>query len=160
MRKLSRRTLAPVAALTTLGLAGTAFAVGPVKGATYSAVIAKVERFNGKLYHSTKPFSFKVSADGKKAGPFTFRMGYPVYCQGGGFGTVHSKTVQISNKGAFTAKLPIIFSINGKNNHQGFVIVKGKFAKHGKASGTVFTDFNGGGSCNGTSKFTASAAKH
>jgi hypothetical protein len=52
----------------------------------------------------------------------------------------------------FTVKLPIYFA--PAHEHQGFVIVTGSFAKHGKESGKVRTDFTHSSSCNGSSSYS------
>lgn len=144
------------AAIVLAGLlavsAGTAVALAaaPIKGATYQGKL--------KLPHATNqtfPISFKVSANGKRVSKFTLAHGYPVYCQGGGFGQQQPGSGTVTSKGKFTVKLPIVFTFGPTHRHQGFVIVTGTFAKHGKESGTVVTDFTGVHTCNGTSTYTA-----
>jgi hypothetical protein len=141
------------AAIVLAGLlaasAGTAVALAaaPIKGATYQGKL--------KLPHATSvtfPISFKVSANGKRVSNFTLAHGYPVYCQGGGFGQQQPASGTVTSKGKFTVKLPIFFA--PAHQHQGFVIVTGTFAKNGRESGTVVTDFTRAHVCNGTSTYT------
>jgi hypothetical protein len=146
--KLDRRVLTAIA-LTTLVAAsagaGAALAAAPINGATYEGKlsVASNVRF---------PISFKVSGNGKRVGSFTLSNGYPIYCQGGGFGALQPASGTITQNGTFEVKLPIYFA--PAHSHQGFVIVTGSFAKHGKESGKVTTDLTHGGSCNGTSRYT------
>lgn len=146
--KLHRRVptaiaLAALVAATTG--AAAALAAKPIRGATYS----------GRISHAsnvTYPISFKVSGNGKRVGNFTLLSGYPVYCQGGGFGTVQPASGTITKHGTFKVRLPIYFA--PAHQHQGFVIITGSFAKHGKESGRVMTVFTHSGGCNGTSSYT------
>jgi hypothetical protein len=147
-----------VLCLTIIGVlaaASVALAVKPakpVKGATYSGNIVRVIESAGKTFKSTFPISFKVSKNGKKVSGFTLTSNYPIYCQGGGFGTPQAASGRISKKGSFTVKLPLYFAPS--HQHQGFLIVSGKFAKHKKESGAVKTDFTKYHACNGTAKYT------
>ena len=93
-----------------------------------------------------------MSANGKRVRDFVLTSNYPVYRQGGGFGAVQAASGTISKHGTFKVKLPIYFAPT--HQHQGFVIVTGTFAKHGKESGTVRTDFTRSSSCNGTSRYS------
>ena len=140
-----------VALLVVSAGTAVALAAAPIKGATYQGEL--------KLPHATNqtfPISFKVSASGKGVSNFTLSHGYPVYCQGGGFGQQQPGSGTITKKGKFTVKLPLVFEFGPPpHRHQGFVIVTGTFAKHGKVSGTVVTDFTPGHTCNGTSTYTA-----
>ena len=146
--KQDRRVITAVALAAFVAAsagAGVALAAAPIKDATYK----------GRLSVASSvafPISFKVSTDGKRVGSFTFSNGYPIYCQGGGFGALQPASGTITNNGTFTVKLPIYFAPG--HSHQGFVIVTGSFAKHGKESGKVTTDFTHGVSCNGTSSYT------
>lgn len=147
-RLRGRTPVAAVLAALFVMVGGTAVALAasPIKGATYQGKL--------KLPHATNetfPISFKVSANGKRVSKFTLLHGYPVYCQGGGFGQMQPASGTITNSGKFSVKLPIVFTPT--HQHQGFVIVTGTFAKHGKESGTVVTDFTGH-VCNGTSTYT------
>ena len=99
--------------------------------------------------------AFEVSANGKKVHDFSLPSGYPVYCEGGGFGEAQDATAKISSKGTFTAKLPIYFAPT--HDHEGFVKVTGKFGKKGHESGKVITEFSTSKTCNGTSQYTATA---
>ena len=149
MRISPDRRLAAAIALTAL-VAVTigpvaALAAKPVSGATYSGKISRASNV-------TFPISFKVSANGKRVSSFVLASSYPVYCQGGGFGAVQPASGTISKHGTFKVKLPIYFA--PAHQHQGFVIVTGTFAKHGKESGTVRTDFTRSSSCNGTSRYS------
>lgn len=135
-----------LAALVVAAGAAAALAATPIKGATYTGKL--------KLPHAssvTFPISFKVSANGKRVSDFSFPHGYPVYCQGGGFGQQQAASAPITKRGRFTVKLPIYFA--PARSHQGFVIVTGTFAKHGKESGKVMTDFTTSAGCNGTSTY-------
>jgi hypothetical protein len=114
-------------------------------GATYSRKISRASNV-------TFPISFKVSANGKHVSSFVLTSNYPVYCQGGGFGTAQSATGTISKHGTFKVKLAIYFA--PEHDHQGFVIVTGSFAKHGEEHGKVTTDFTHSRSCNGSSNYS------
>ncbi len=144
------RRLTTAIGLTALvavtGGAAAAIAAKPVRGATYSG---KIARTSNVVYG----ISFKVSANGKHVSHFVLTSGYPVYCQGGGFGTVQRASGKISRHGTFKVKLPIYFA--PAHQHQGFVIVSGSFTKHRKEHGKVITDFTHSGTCNGTSSYTA-----
>jgi hypothetical protein len=144
--------LTVIAALAAASVALAAKPAKPVKGATYSGKITRVIKSAGKTFKSTYPIRFKVSKNGKKVSGFTLTAGYPVYCQGGGFGSPLSASGKISKKGTFTVKLPLYFA--PEHQHQGFVIVSGKFGKKKKASGTVKTDFTKFHTCNGSAKYT------
>ena len=130
-----------------------ALAASPKKGATYVGKINRV--YKGKVVYSDE-ISFKVSSNGKKVGSFSLPNGYPVYCEGGGFGEAQDATAKISSKGTFTAKLPLYFAPS--HQHQGFLQITGKFGKKGRVSGNAKTDFTISKSCNGTSKYTAMAS--
>jgi hypothetical protein len=143
--RLHRRVLGAIALIALVATAegAAAFAATPIKGATYE----------GKIAHTSNvaySISFKVSANGKRVSNFTLTNGYPVYCQGGGFGTVQKASGTVAKNGTFDVKLPIYFS---PSQHQGFVIINGRFAKHDKESGKVMTDFTHGTTCNGTSRY-------
>jgi hypothetical protein len=158
MLALSRRAVTPAVALAMLGAAGAqalASTAKPVHGATYSGEITRVVHSGGKTFRSQYPISFAVSATGKRVSAFALPSFYPVYCQGGGFGVAQSKSGEISGKGKFKVKLPLYFAPT--HAHEGFLVVSGTFAKHGKVSGTAFTDFTKSKICNGTAKFSAKA---
>jgi hypothetical protein len=149
MRISLGRRLATAIALTALvavtsGVAA-ALAAKPVSSAKYSGKISRTSNV-------TFPISFKVSANGKRVSSFVLPNSYPVYCQGGGFGAVQGASGTISKHGTFKVKLPIYFA--PAHDHEGFVIVTGSFAKHGKESGKVRTDFTHSSSCNGTSSYS------
>ncbi len=146
MIRLHRRVLGAVdlIALVVTAEGAVAFAATPIKGATYEGKIARTSNV-------TYSISFKVSANGKRVSSFTLTNGYPVYCQGGGFGAVQQASGTIARNGTFDVKLPIYFSPS--HQHQGFVIISGSFAKHGTESGKVMTDFTHGSTCNGTSRY-------
>jgi hypothetical protein len=129
--------------------AGSATAAHPAKGKTYSGSIKH-------LANVTYTIAFEVSANGKKVHDFSLPSGYPVYCEGGGFGEAQDATAKISSKGTFTAKLPIYFAPT--HDHEGFVKITGKFGKKGHESGKVITEFSTADTCNGTSKYTAKAS--
>ncbi len=128
----------------------SANAAHPAKGKTYSGSVKRLAGAN-----ITFPISFQVSKNGKKVHDFSLPSGYPVYCEGGGFGEVQKATAKVSSKGTFTAKLPIYFAPT--HQHQGFVKITGKFGKKGHESGKVITEFSTSDTCNGTSKYTAKA---
>ncbi len=128
----------------------TSLAAAP-KAATYAGQIKREGA-------TSQPIQFTVTKSRKKVTSFSFPSSYPVYCQGGGFGTPVSKPVKISVQGTFTAKLPLVFTPRHQN--QGTLIVTGTFTPHGKVRGSVTTDFkavNNLNTCNGTSTFSASA---
>lgn len=91
----------------------------------------------------------------RKVHDFSLPSGYPVYCEGGGFGEAQDATAKISSKGTFTAMLPIYFAPT--HDHQGFVKITGKFGKKGHESGKAITEFTTSKTCNGTSKYTTKA---
>lgn len=126
-------------------------AASPKKGRTYSGLI---KRTAGAT--TTFSISFEVSKGGTKAHDFSLPGGYPVYCEGGGFGEAQDATARISKKGTFTARLPIYFA--PAHEHQGFVTVTGKFGNKGRESGKVTTEFTKADTCNGTSKYTTKVA--
>ncbi len=128
--------------------AAFAFAAKPAKGKTYSGVI----RVNATV---RDPISFKVSSSGAKVIKFSFPSGYPIYCQGGGFGIPQTSSARISNRGTFKAKLPIVFTPT--HTRQGFLKVSGRFRSHKREKGRVVTDFTHSPSCNGTSKYATRA---
>lgn len=149
-RLSARRPIAIFLATLVALLGGTAAALAakPIKGKTYQGKL--------KLPHAsnvTYGISFKVSANGKRVSSFSLPQGYPIYCQGGGFGQQQAASGEITKTGKFTVKLPIYFA--PAHQHQGFVIITGAFAKHGKESGTVKTDFTKSHVCNGTATYTA-----
>jgi hypothetical protein len=150
MKRVLCLTIVGVLAAASVALA--AKSVKPVKGATYSGKMTRVVKSMGNTFKSTFPISFKVSKNGKKVSGFTFTSSYPVYCQGGGFGSPQAASGKISAKGTFKVKLPLYFA--PAHSHQGFLIVSGKFGKKKKASGTVKTDFTKFSTCNGTAKYT------
>jgi hypothetical protein len=141
-----------IAALAAASIALAAKPAKPVKGATYSGNITRVIKSGGKTFKSTFPISFKVNKKGTKVSGFTLTNNYPIYCQGGGFGSPQAASGRISKKGAFKVKLPLYFA--PAHQHQGFLIVSGKFGKRKKESGTVKTDFTTSSTCNGTAKYT------
>ncbi len=141
-----------IAALATLAAsAGSAGAAHPATGKTYSGSIKRPAGAN-----ITFPITFEVSKNGKKVQDFSLPSGYPVYCEGGGFGEAQDATAKILSKGAFTAKLPIYFAPT--HDHQGFVKITGKFGKKGRESGKAITEFTTSKACNGTSKYTTKAS--
>ena len=147
--KVDRRVptaIALTALVAATGGAAAALAAKPIKGATYKGKILRASNV-------TYPISFKVSENGKRVSKFALSNGYPVYCQGGGFGAVQPASGTITKHGTFKVKLPIYFA--PVHEHQGFVIITGSFAKHSKESGKVRTDFTHSNSCNGTSSYTA-----
>jgi hypothetical protein len=147
-----RKRLIPAAVTATFVMAAAfaaiAMAAAPIKGATYKGKLKL--RPGAKV---TLAISFKVSTNGKRVGNFKLPNGYPVYCQGGGFGRIQEGSGPISKKGTFKVKLPIYFA--PVHLRQGFVIVTGAFAKHGKVAGRVTTDFTSGTACNGSSAYAA-----
>jgi hypothetical protein len=148
--KLDRRQGLGAIAATALLVAGgspAAPAAQPTHGATYSGTIKRVVHSNGHTYRSTFTISFRVSASGKQVSGFTFAQNYPVYCQGGGFGSPQPKQGRVSTKGTFEVKLPLYFAPRHQN--QGSLVITGKFGQHGTESGKVTTDFKNATSCNG-----------
>jgi hypothetical protein len=131
--------------------AATALATAPVRGAKYTGLIKRY--YHGTLL-TTFPISFNVSKNGKKVSDFVFKAAYPIYCQGGGFGSPRSRSAAVSSKGTFKVKLPLIFA-PAHNQNQGNLIVTGTFRKHGNVTGTVTTAFRSAKVCNGSSKYSA-----
>jgi hypothetical protein len=152
MRIRPDRRVATAIALTALlavtGGAAVALAANQIKGATYKGKLSLSHASN-----TTFSIRFKVSANGKRVGDFALANGYPIYCQGGGFGAVQSASGTITREGTFKVKLPLYFA--PAHQRQGFVIITGSFAKHGNESGKVMTDFIHAGTCNGTASYTA-----
>jgi hypothetical protein len=139
-----------IALICAVAIPALSVAAAPKKGRTYVGEIKEV--YGGKV-GNTDEISFQVSASGKQVRDFSLPNGYPVYCEGGGFGEAKDATTKITPKGTFTAKLPIYFAY-GSPKHQGFVKVSGKFGKKGRESGKVITEFTKSTTCNGTSKYT------
>lgn len=146
--KFGRRAVAVIAVTGVVGATGVAAVAlaAPIRHATYRGTI---ERASNVIFH----ISFKVSANGRRVSGFALPNGYPVYCQGGGFGSVQAASGTITARGTFKVKLPIVFAPT--HQHQGFVIVTGRFAKHGGESGKVTTAFTKYKICNGTSSYAA-----
>ncbi len=142
MRFKLERALTAIA-LTALVAVPAGFAATPIKGATYKGKISRATSVAFSI-------SFKVSASGKRVSNFMLSS-YPVYCQGGGFGSLQQASGAVSKKGTFKVKLPIYFAPS--HSREGFVIVTGRFAKHRKESGKVMTEFTHAGGCNGTSRY-------
>jgi hypothetical protein len=151
--KAAHSPLAAVCCVLVLiaALVGSANAANPAKGMTYSGTM-KLPKASNVTY----AISFQVSKNGKKVDNFSLPNGYPIYCQGGGFGEAQKATAKVSSKGTFTAKLPIYFAPT--HAHEGFVKVTGKFGKKKQESGKVITEFSNSEECNGTSKYTAKAS--
>jgi hypothetical protein len=149
-RRASASVLALAALLAVTGGAAVALAANQIKGATYKGKISLSHASN-----ITLTIRFRVSANGKRVSSFTLTNGYPIYCQGGGFGTAQSASGTITKDGTFTVKLPLYFA--PAHQHQGFVVITGKFAKHGKESGKVKTDFTHSSRCNGTATYSTKA---
>lgn len=134
----------PAAMLVTLVACAAALAAKPIKGATYAGSIHKTSNVVFTI-------KFTVSKNGTRVSSFSV-PDVPVYCQGGGFGTPQTTTAKVTKHGTFTAKLPLYFAPT--KDHQGYLIVTGKFAKHGKESGTAKTDFTRSTACNGSSTYS------
>jgi hypothetical protein len=141
---------ASLALICALAIPALSVAAAPKKGKTYVGDIKRV--FGGRVAE-TDEISFQVSANGKRVHDFSLPNGYPVYCEGGGFGEAQGATAKITPQGTFTAKLPIYFAY-GSPKHQGFVEVTGKFGKKGHESGKVITEFTKSTTCNGTSRYS------
>jgi hypothetical protein len=139
------------ALIVAVAIPALSIAAQPKKGRSYSGLITRIV----KGYHSTFPISFDVSQNGKTVSDFSMPSGYPVYCEGGGFGEIQAAKAKVSKQGTFTAKLPLYFA--PEHEHQGFVKVTGKFAKKGHESGKVITMFKKSTICNGTSKYKTNA---
>ncbi len=159
MRQASRSERSYVIGLVSTLLLGVlilssavATAAHPARGLTYSGKIKRV--FKGKIVYTDR-ISFKVSSNGREVAQFKLPQGYPVYCQGGGFGTTQNAKAKVKSSGTFKAKLPIYFEPT--KDHEGFVNVTGKFGAKKSVSGTVMTDFTKSKTCNGTSKFAGTA---
>ena len=143
--RLHRRVVGAIALITLVATAegAVAFAATPIKRATYEGKLPYVQRHVFDQLQGER--------ERKAREQFHARERLPVYCQGGGFGTVQKASGTIAKNGTFDVKLPIYFSPS--HEHQGFVIITGSFTKHGKESGKVMTDFTHGTTCNGTSRY-------
>lgn len=147
--------VASIALICAVAIPALSNAAPPKKGKTYVGEIKRV--YGGKVAY-TDEISFKVSASGKQVHDFSLPNGYPVYCEGGGFGEAQDATAKITPAGTFTAKLPLYFAPS--HQHQGYLMVTGKFGKGGRESGKLTTNFTLGNfdqSCNGTSKYSTKA---
>ena len=126
----------------------------PAQHGLYSGAIVRVVKARKTTSRTTFPIALTVSQGGGFVTRISLARGYPVYCQGGGFGTARSRSAQISSTGTFTAMLPIVF--RPTQQPQGFVIVTGTFTPHVGVSGTVHTRFAKKlAACSGTATFTA-----
>ena len=153
LRRGHRALAVPILALLSLSICAVAIAAAPLKGKTYAGTIN--QELNGKVVNEL-PFSFSVSANGKKVKRFSLGS-VPIYCEGGGFGGVSGGSATVSKAGNFKAKLPIIFAPT--HEHQGFVTITGKFGKNGTESGSLSTEFTKASvkSCDGSSRYTTTA---
>ena len=123
-----------LAAAAVLASAGTALASYAIKGASYSG------RYKGGV---TNAISFTVSANGKQV--IGLSVTTPFKCNGGcgGVESPSGGSARISKKGRFQATLKLVNP--GSTKIYGSDTVTGTFLKHGKATGTVTSHFNGGG---------------
>jgi hypothetical protein len=154
LRRRRRALALPVLILPSLIICAAAIAAQPLKGRTYAGTINQV--FNGKVVNEF-PFSFGVSANGKKVKKFNLGASVPIYCEGGGFGGASGGSATVTKAGTFKAKLPIIFTPT--HEHQGFVTITGKFGAKGTESGSLSTEFANAKikSCDGTSRYRTTA---
>jgi len=138
---------AAIAVVATLASAGIALAAKQVKGATY------VGHYKGAA-QTVEAVSFKVSSNGRKVIDLSVQT--PFKCNGGcgGVGTPTGGSARISRRGTFKVKLRIPAPGPGGKS-EGTDTVTGTFHAHGKASGTVTSQFNGG-SAGETKSWTAS----
>ncbi len=128
--------------LVTAGTAGAALAAHPVKGATYT----------GAFGPQQLSITFKVAANGKRVSHFSFG-GFPVGCQGGGFGNPLPASARVSKRGTFKATFRLYFAPD--HSTSGHLIVTGKFLKHGGERGTITTKFTTK-SCDKSESYAAS----
>ncbi len=152
-RRGHRALAVPILVLLSLAICAAAIAAQPLKGKTYAGTINQL--FNGKVVNEF-PFSFSVSANGKKVKRFSLAS-VPIYCEGGGFGGVSGGSATVTKAGTFKAKLPIVFTPT--HEHQGFVTITGKFGKSGTESGSLSTEFAKASvkSCDGSSRYATTA---
>jgi hypothetical protein len=124
-----------LAAAAVLTSAGTALASYAIKGASYSG------HYKGGV---TDAISFNVSANGKQV--IGLSVTTPFKCNGGCGGVERPSggSARISKKGKFQATLKLMSP--GSTKSYGSDTVTGTFLKHGKATGTVTSHFNGGSS--------------
>ncbi|MDQ6745026.1 MAG: hypothetical protein M3Z27_03260 [Actinomycetota bacterium] len=148
-----RRTSSVSLALLCLSLCSTALAAHPRSGATYSGTIRQT--FKHLKIVNRFAISFKVTGSGRRVRSFALQSNYPIYCQGGGFGTVSGGSAAVSKGGRFRVSLPIIFAPT--HQHQGFVIITGAFHAHNRESGRVTTRFMKFAQCGGTSSYSTTA---
>jgi hypothetical protein len=124
------------AAVAMLAVVTGASASSAVKGASYQGSYSD---------GATDAISFKVSVNGKKV--IDLDVSTPVKCEGGcgGIGSASQASASISKNGKFKVKLNLVFP-PGSSKSEGTETVTGKFLKHGMATGTVSSHFNGGSS--------------
>jgi hypothetical protein len=132
------------ALVLALALSAAALGAGALKGGTYS----------GTLVRAKVPIVLKVAKNGKSVTVKVERP--PLYCEGGGVGTkqITRSAVAISKGGSFTATL--VYEFPPTHSTGSKLVVKGKFSGH-KASGSARSEFQGGGSCDGSTSFSAKA---
>jgi hypothetical protein len=136
-RDLRRRLCGSVvvAAMASLVVAAVATASNATKGGSYVGSYSD---------GATDAISFKVSANSKEV--IDLVVSTPVKCQGGcgGIGSASRASASISKNSTFKVKLKLVFP-PGSTKSEGTETVTGKFLKHGRATGTVSSHFNGGG---------------
>ena len=122
-------------AAAMLASGGVALASNVIKGASYAG------HYEGGV---TTSISFTVSANGKKVKDLSVTT--PFKCSGGcgGAGSPIGGSARISKKGKFEATLKLMDP--GSTQAYGSDTVTGTFLKHGKATGTVTSHFDHGGS--------------
>lgn len=140
-------------AAVCLFLSSQALAAHPRTGKTYSGKIR--QSLDHGRFVNTYPISFSVTKDGKRVRGFTMASSFPIYCQGGGFGTGAGGSGSISKAGKFKVTVPIIFTPT--HQHQGSLTITGTFRAHGRESGQIVTRFTKATQCGGTSPYTTIA---
>ena len=145
-----RRLCGAIALATTVTLAAAAVATASkvTKGGSYVGSYSDGE---------TSAITFKVSANGKKV--IDLDVSTPIKCGGGcgGIGSASNASASISKNGTFKVKLNLDFPPGSKKS-EGTETVTGKFLKHGVATGTVSSHFNGGGESDRSVHWTAEAS--
>lgn len=98
-----------------------------------------------------------MQRNGSRVNAVKLPRGAPVFCNGGfGKPVRQLRSVKISKSGSFTVTLRIYFAPTKQT--QGTVRVKGTFLANRRASGIATTTFKNAKVCNGTVKYTATAA--
>ena len=141
------RRLVATGLVLAVALAGIAIAAAPRKGATY----------RGTIITGGAAISWKVTATGKKVKQLAI-TNTPLFCEGGGAPVpLKFPAAAISKKGRFTTTATRkITEGPSAGKPQVEVTINGRFAKGGKATGTLKADWFGPATdCDGKTTFTA-----